>query len=77
MEKEMEKVKNIISMVNLKFKGEYLNNKKYIGTWYDISGNIIYTLNNNINGKGKEYKEEGKLKFEGEFLNGKRNGKCK
>ena len=29
------------------------------------------------NGKGKEYYDDGKLKFEGEYLNGKRNGKGK
>jgi len=28
-------------------------------------------------GKGKEYSDSGQLKFEGEFLNGKRNGKGK
>ena len=28
-------------------------------------------------GKGKEYYYDGKLKFEGEYLNGKRNGKGK
>ena len=26
------------------------------------------------NGKGKEYSYNGKLEFEGEYLNGKRNG---
>ena len=34
----------------------------------------IYILNNNINGKGKEYYENGQLKFEGEYLNGKIKG---
>ena len=29
------------------------------------------------NGKGKEYYSNGKLKFEGKYLNGKRNGKGK
>ena len=33
--------------------------------------------NNNLNGKGKEYYEDGKLKFEGDYLNDKRNGKGK
>ena len=37
---------------------------------------MIYEYNN-LNGKGKEYGENGKLKFEGEYLNGKRNGKGK
>ena len=58
------------------FEGEYLNGKEWIGTGYDFFGNIIYKLNNNINGKGKEY-YDGKLIFEGEYLNGKRHGKGK
>ena len=29
------------------------------------------------NGKGKEYNDNGQLKFKGEFLNGKINGKGK
>ena len=29
------------------------------------------------NGKGKEYNDDGKLKFEGEYLKGERNGKGK
>ena len=61
----------------LKFEGEYLNNKEWIGKGFDINGNIIYKLNNNIDGKGKEYYSNSKLEFEGEYLNGKRNGKGK
>ena len=34
-------------------------------------------LNNDSNGKGKEYYNNGKLEFEVEYLNGKRNGKGK
>ena len=30
-----------------------------------------------MNGKVKEYFENGKIKFEGEYLNGKRSGKAK
>ena len=37
------------------FGGEYLNNKRWVGTGYNIHGDIIYTLSNNINGNGKEY----------------------
>ena len=60
---------------NLKFEGKYLNDKEWIGTRYDGYGNVEYKLNNNINGKGKEYKY-GTLIFEGEYLNGlKWNGK--
>ena len=36
MEKEMEKVKNIIGM--------YLYNRKYNGKGYDENGNIIYEV---------------------------------
>ena len=59
----------------LAFEGEYFNNKKMNGIGYDRKGNILYKLNNSINGKGKEYYSSGKLIFEGEYLNGKRNGK--
>ena len=38
---------------------------------------ILYELNNSINGKGKEYYWNGKLLFEGEYLNGEKNGKGK
>jgi len=64
---------------NLRFEGEYLNNKEWIGEKYDIYGTIKYKLNNDINGKGKEYFDfdNGQLIFEGEYLNGKRNGKGK
>ena len=61
----------------LEFEGEYRYNKKWNGKGFDDKGNIIYEL---INGKGKvrEYKEDNaKLIFEGEYLNGKRNGKGK
>ena len=38
----------------------------------------MYKLKNNINGKGKEYNEyDGELLFEGEYLNGEKNGKGK
>ena len=62
----------------ISFEDEYLNDKEWIGTAYDRNGNILYTLNNNINGKGKEYfTSDNKVLFEGEYLNGKRNGKGK
>ena len=63
----------------LEYEGEYLFDRKWNGKGYDKNGNIIYEV---INGNGtvKEYKEydEGDiLVFEGEYLNGKRNGKGK
>ena len=61
----------------LEFKGEYLFNKKWDGKGYDEKGNVIYELKNGT-GKVKEYDSyNNKLKFEGEYLNGKRNGKGK
>ena len=58
------------------FEGEYLNNKELIGTQYDKNGNLLYKLNH-IKGKGKEYDWNDEIKFEGEYLNGQRNGKGK
>ena len=49
----------------------------YHGKGYNENGNIIYELKNG-NGKVKEYYDwNGKLEFEGEYLNGKRHGKGK
>ena len=60
----------------LEFEGEYMLDKKWEGKGYDENGKIIYEL---INGNGKviEYYEDQSLKFEGEYLNGKRYGKGK
>ena len=61
----------------MEYEGEYLYNRKYNGIGYDENGNIIYKLLNG-NGNVKEYYDnDGKLLFEGEYLNGKRNGKGK
>ena len=57
----------------LEYEGEYLFDNKYNGKGYDENGNIIYELING-NGKVKEYYYDGKLIFEGEYLNGKKNG---
>ena len=60
----------------LEFEGEYLFDKKWNGKGYDDNGNLKYEL---INGNGKviEYDNYGFKIFEGEYLNGKRNGKGK
>ena len=60
----------------MEYEGEFRYDYKYNGRGYDENGNVIYEL---INGKGKvkEYDYQGKIKFEGEYLNGKRNGKGK
>ena len=56
----------------LEFEGEYLYNNKWNGKGYDENGNITYELING-NGKVKEYDyEDGKLRFEGDNLNGKK-----
>ena len=54
----------------------YLNGKRWNGKGFDVNNNLIYELKD---GKGyiKEYDSHGELKFEGEYLNGKRNGKGK
>ena len=57
----------------MKFEGEYLNGEKVTGKLYDKNGNIIYEINDGT-GKGKETNDNGELIFEGEYLNGKRNG---
>ena len=59
----------------IEYEGFYLLDNKWEGKGYDEQGNVVYQL---INGKGK-VKEYifGQLKFEGEYLNGKRHGKGK
>ena len=60
----------------MEFEGEYLYDIKWNGKGFDENGNIIYELING-NGKVKEYDFCGKLRFEGEYLNGKKHGKGK
>ena len=61
----------------MEFEGEYRYDRKWNGKGYDENGNIIYELING-NGKVKEYnKYNDLLKFEGEYLNGNKNGKGK
>ena len=74
--------KQYFSNGKLKFQGEYKKGKKWNGKGYDLDGNIIYEL---IDGKGlfKKYeyhphtKNNFNLLFEGEYLNGEKNGKGK
>ena len=60
---------------NLVFEGEYLNRKWWTGKGYDANDNISFEIKE---GKGyiKEYYNR-ELKFEGEYINGERNGKGK
>ena len=55
----------------MEYDGEFRRGRIWNGKWYDESGNIIYELING-NGKGKEYFKNGKLSFEGEYINGKK-----
>ena len=57
------------------FEGEYRNDLRWNGNGFDNNNNIVYELKNGI-GKLKEYKY-GKLIFEGEYINGEKNGKGK
>ena len=72
---EKKNKKKYYNTGTVKFKGEYLNNRKWNGKGYK-NGRIIYEINN---GKGyiKDYDFYGDLKFGGEYLNGERNGKGK
>ena len=56
------------------FEGEYLNGKRWNGKEYDKNGIIEFEIKNG-NGKGKEYYNDCKLKFEGEYLYSKWEGK--
>ena len=63
------------------FIGEYKNGEKYNGILRTYFDDISYILKRevevkegNINGKGKEYYGNQKLKYEGEYLNGEKNG---
>ena len=55
---------------------EYILDKKWEGKGFDKNGNIIYELKKG-SGLIKEFDNELRLKFEGEYKNGKRNGKGK
>ena len=59
----------------IKFEGEYKNDLRWNGKGYD-NNKIVYELKNG-NGYVKEYYDNVKLRFEVEYLNGKRNGKGK
>ena len=60
----------------LEFEGEYLNGKRWNGKCYNINNNISYELNN---GKGyvTDFNGNENLIFEGELINGEKNGKAK
>ena len=62
---------------NIEFEGEYLFNKKWNGIGYDGNGGEIYKLKNGT-GTVREYDySSGVLKFEGELVDGIKQGKGK
>ena len=56
------------------FEGDYLNGKRWTEKGCNKNGNIEFEIKRGA-GKGREYYNNDKLKFEGEYLNGERNGK--
>ena len=69
------KIKEYNMFGKLLFDGEYKNGLIWNGKGYDGNNNIVYKIKN---GKGyvKEYFLK-TLRFEGEYLNGLKNGKGK
>ena len=60
----------------LKSEGKYLNNKIFDGKYYNSKGILEYELKKG-NGYVKEYYDNDKLKYEGEYINGYLIGKGK
>ena len=58
------------------YEGIYILDKKWEGKGFDKNGNIIYELKKG-SGLIKEFDNELRLKYEGEYKNGRRNGKGK
>ena len=61
---------------SIEFEGIYFQGKKWDGIGYNLKGKEIYKI---LDGKGhvKEYNEIGQLIFEGQYINGDKNGKAK
>ena len=60
----------------MQFKGEYINGRRYSGKGYNYNGKEVFIIKEG-KGHAKEYYFYGKLKWEGQYLNRKRNGKGK
>ena len=60
----------------IKFEGEYLNGKRWTGKGYDFNKKLLYEIKNG-NGFIKEYNDNKQLIYEGNYLNGDKNGKGK
>ena len=65
------KLKGKLYKNHIEFEGDFLFDNKWNGKGFDENSNIIYELING-NGKVKEYWGDGKRRFEGEYLNGKK-----
>ena len=60
----------------LEFEGEYLQDKRWNGKGYDRNNNISYELKNG-QGYVKDFNSNENIIFEGELINGEKNGKAK
>ena len=60
----------------IKFEGEFILDVKWNGNMFDPYGNFIFKMSNG-EGNGKEYDNDGYLIYDGESLNGVKNGKGK
>ena len=80
-EKRNGKGKEYFRNGKLNFEGEYFYDKKLFGKAYNLDGNLDYNmdkLDENLTGIRTEYNPNSyNFRFEGEYLNGKRNGKGK
>ena len=56
------------------FQGEYKNGKPWNGNGYDNKNKVKYELKNGIR---REYDENNKLIYEGDYLDKYRHGRCK
>ena len=77
--KELQKI-NLIDIKDYeKIYGKYIFEKSGKVREYNINTNILIFegeyLNRKRNGKGKEFYENGEIKYVGEYLNGNKNGK--
>ena len=59
------------------FEWKYKEGKIWTGKGFNTKGEIIFEINNGNSKYFIEYNDKGKKIYEGEYLNGKRNGKGK